>query len=269
MIHAVTFDEAYRNLEEKFRQQVEEDKNLRSTFKVESIYLPNMAPTAPVDYVLIGMEPSLGNWARAADPNQREDVARHKIEKGFRNFCRVWMLHYSVQNWLCDKEETYYVTDLAKGAMLSKERGAGSEEKYMRWYPLLEEEIGLVAKPEAKIISIGNKVGLFLSKQAVYSHACTIPHYSPQAVRYWGKEQHSNASAKQCFAKGHPPISRNTCYPGHVCLPEDERHEKDLTGREKSLLFDYKVRFDNIRSQETSGWYARAKNMAGQDQIGR
>ena len=50
----MTFKQAYKRLEEEFRLRVEEDKFLG----IESIFLPNIEPTGPVDYVLVGMEPS-------------------------------------------------------------------------------------------------------------------------------------------------------------------------------------------------------------------
>ena len=57
----MTFEEAYSALEDDFRQRVEEDKQSG----VKCIFLPNVEPIGPVDYVLVGMEPSLGDgrWA--------------------------------------------------------------------------------------------------------------------------------------------------------------------------------------------------------------
>ena len=57
------------------------------------VYLPNFTPSGPVDAVLIGMEPSLGWWART--PAE----AAPKIAAGFRNF--MWspedfILHYAL-----------------------------------------------------------------------------------------------------------------------------------------------------------------------------
>ena len=54
----MTFEEAYSALEDDFRQRVEEDKQSG----VKCIFLPNVEPIGPVDYVLVGMEPSLGRW---------------------------------------------------------------------------------------------------------------------------------------------------------------------------------------------------------------
>lgn len=108
--------------------------------------------------------------------------ARKRTELGFRNFCGVWQLHYPVGKYLCKDGETCYLTNLAKAAVGTGFPGAGNEEKYEAWYPLLEKELGLVAKPDAKIISVGGKVGSFLSKKGLYGHVGTIPHYSGQAA---------------------------------------------------------------------------------------
>ena len=74
----MNFQEAYKQLEDNFRHQVEEDRKLG----IESIFLPNMAPKAPVDYVLIGMEPSLLGFARSLDN------AQEKIDRGVQEFLR-------------------------------------------------------------------------------------------------------------------------------------------------------------------------------------
>ena len=247
----MTFEEAYSALEDEFRQRVEEDKQSG----VKCILLPNIWPTAPVDYVLIGMEPSLGRWARGKGKSRLED-AQKRIDQGFRNFCGVWILHYPVRTFLCQDGESYYVTDLAKGAMLTNEEGSGSEEKYDEWYPLLEKEIGLVAKPDAKIISIGNRVGQFLSKKGVYGHVGTIPHYSGQATRYWGKEisGRKRESEYREFAARIQAISGCSCSPNHACERDGEPVKATPTEPQRRLLFDYKVRFERIREQDKSGW---------------
>ena len=246
----MTFDDAYEQLKEKFKKKVEDD----GTKGIDSIFLPNIAPSGPADYILIGMEPSLGNWARGKDSQQRRTIAQQKIEQGFRNFCGVWTLHHPVREFLCQEDETYYVTDLAKGAMLTSSPGAADERKYEDWYPLLEEELGLVAKPDAKIISIGHKVSRFLSEKNLYAHAGTIPHYSTRGGRYWGKEKAGREDDYEEFAATLHSISNRICVPGHKCLPAPKPRDISLEKPHKRLLFDYKVRFKRIREQETSGW---------------
>ena len=83
------FVERFREMEQSFQNLAVQDSD---------IYLPNFTPHAPVDYVLVGMEPSLGRWAMTADE------ARVRIAAGFRNF--MWssedfILHLSATRYLC------------------------------------------------------------------------------------------------------------------------------------------------------------------------
>ena len=231
----VTFEEAYRELEKEFAERVEQDNQ---RWKFESIFLPNVTPKGPVDYVLVGMEPSLGRWARDTEE------ARRKIEnEKFRNFDgtpKDSIIHYCIENYLCPDREAYYLTDLAQGAMLVSSPGAGNTDKYEAWYSLFEKELGLVAKPRAKIISIGAKVGRFLSDKGLYGHVGTIPHYSDTAARYFGKEVAGREATYQKFSEGLDPLPEGTSFR----LPESR----------KKLMFDYKIRFERIREQEMSGW---------------
>ena len=113
-----------------------------------------------------------------------------------------------------------------------------------------------MAKPDAKIISIGNKVGQFLSKKGLYGHVGTIPHYSGRAARYWGKEitNEKRKSEYQGFAAGIQTFSGYSCSPNHVWARDCKSDEATPTKRQKKLMFDYKVRFERIREQERSGW---------------
>ena len=133
----MTFGERVRDLERCFGAFAERDG---------SVYLPNFMPTGPVDYVFIGMEPSLGAWASSLEK------AKAKIAAGFRNF--MWsmedfILHTSARHYLCEPGQTYYVTDISKGAMSVKRANLDRTVRYERWFPLLVQEIDLVAKPDA------------------------------------------------------------------------------------------------------------------------
>ena len=108
------------------------------------VYLPNFTPSGPVDAVLIGMEPSLGWWART--PAE----AAPKIAAGFRNF--MWspedfILHYAARRSLCSAGETYHVTDISKGAMTVKNAHIDRRARYARWAVLLNKEVRLVRLP--------------------------------------------------------------------------------------------------------------------------
>jgi hypothetical protein len=67
----MTFHDAYHDLEDRFRARAEADGD---------IYLPNVEPSGPVEYVFIAIEPSLGRWA--GSPHE----AKGKVKDGFRNF---------------------------------------------------------------------------------------------------------------------------------------------------------------------------------------
>ena len=120
--------------------------------------------------------------------------------------------------------------------MLTTSPGAGNNKKYEYWYPLFEREMSLVAKPDAKIISIGSKVGLFLLAKGLHGHAGMIPHYSTTASRYWGKEIPGREAEFKEFAAG---VHKR---PGG----------KPLSEAQKKLMFDYKVRFERIRHRNWS-----------------
>ena len=198
------------------------------------IYLPNVRPTGKVDYVLVGMEPSLGGWADG------QIYAQIQINCGFRNFCGVEILHFPIKKYLLRDGETYYLTDLAKGALLTTSPDAGNAKKYEAWYPLLEKELELVAKLDAKVIAIGSKVDGFLKKKVERNklsgrvYAGSIPHYSTNAAGQRGKMIQGNEEEFRNF----------------MPEPPQRKKPKDWTPSEKRLLFDYKILFKRIRNMK-------------------
>ena len=212
----MTFEEAYRSLEKECAMRVEKDNK---EFGSESIFLPNRMPAGPVDYVLVGMEPLLAAWAGDLVDAQK------KIDAGFRNFDGVWILRYPVEKYLLWEGDSYYLTDLARGAMKTNDPAAGKPGKYDKWFPFFEKELGLVAKPDARIISIGNRVGQFLTERALYGHVGSITHYSGAASRHRGKEIPGREAE---FSKFSETI-------------DDFPDGKKVSHSEKQLLFDYKI----------------------------
>jgi hypothetical protein len=142
------------------------------------VYLPNFTPSAPVDAILIGMEPSLGWWARTAAD------AASKIAAGFRNF--MWspedfILHYAARRSLCPPGGTYHITDVSKGAMIVAKANIDRNARYARWVGLLHEEVDLIAKPHARIVAIGRKVRALLDRHRLDREVAHVMHYSAQA----------------------------------------------------------------------------------------
>ena len=109
--------EQLRALEECMRIQAEDEEH--------GVYLPNPQPLAPVQYVLLCMEPSWDGWAKTLSVEE----ARKKVHvKGFRNFLAVdpkdiglHILQFCAQHYLCRPGENYYLTDVSKGAMKGKQ----------------------------------------------------------------------------------------------------------------------------------------------------
>ena len=160
------FQARYRALEKRMKAFAEAHGD---------IFVPNPQPDAPVQHVLICMEPSLGRWARSADQ------ARSKVEAGFRNFLfsiEDFILHFCVRRYLCKSGERYHITDLSKGAMLVDRAKPERSERYDRWYPLLEDEISLVATPDAAIVAVGKVVYQYLQRQRFRRPLTGVIHYS-------------------------------------------------------------------------------------------
>lgn len=77
---------SYRDLEESFRRQAEEDGD---------VLLPNFRPESHVNFILVAMEPSF-SWA--ADIRD----AHEQIQNGFRNFSyslEDFVLHFSIRRF--------------------------------------------------------------------------------------------------------------------------------------------------------------------------
>lgn len=234
----MTFEQKYRALEDGFREQVARDEK---RWPVNSAYLPNVEPSGPVNYVLIAMEPS-------SNGKSKDEILRQIEEEDYRNFCNSkedFILHYCARNFLCRDGETYHVTDLAKGTVETKFTDADRRKRYEDWYPLLEEELRLVA-PNAGIISIGKTAGEFLLGKCVFGHMCTILHYSPQAIGYRTKAICGRSEEFEEFASSHREIACG-----------DSRWEPDSTfplcKTDKELAFTYKVCFERCRNRRTPG----------------
>jgi hypothetical protein len=154
---------AYAKLEDDFRKQVQVD---RLKYKCDDIvFLPLfIKPTHKVEYVFISMEPSLTKlWA---DPPRRS-TAESQIEKGFRNFMpdrfEDTIVHYCATKYLCTGGQTYYITDMSKGATSLAIAKQNREERWVEWFPLLMKELDIIAKNDATIFTLGNGVFDFIN----------------------------------------------------------------------------------------------------------
>ena len=175
----MSFAAQYADLETAFEKRVEQD-NFDFNLDPGSRFLPNIPPEAPVDYVLIGPEPSL----RGAPGKTAYD---DRPPKNFSNSMEEFILHYCVENYLCRSNRSYHLTCLAKGIMPIKIVNSVRRRRYSMWFPLLKRELGLVLKPDGIAIALGDRADRFLRKQEPSLVRATVIHHwdmgSPGRVR--------------------------------------------------------------------------------------
>ena len=235
----MTFEQAYKELEDKFRWMVGKDE---ICYGIKSVFLPNIRPPGPVDYVIVGMEPGLNRM--------NFETASTKIADGkFKNWGarpQKSTLVFAVWKYLCDKDQTkYYFTDLAHGAMPAGTRGTNNRGKYRRWFPLFEEELGLIAKPDSKIIAIGHTARDFLTRAGIHGYAGMVSHPSGNALSSAGREISGN---KERWG--------NYCRDTEACNTDQFPCGVNKTCAQRKLVFDYMIRFERIRHPDKVGWVA-------------
>ena len=231
----MAFEQAYAKLEDKFRLKVAMDEE---RWGIDSVYLPTVMPSGPVDYVLVAMEPSMGGKSK--------DEVQKQVDDGLRNFCNStedFILHFCARNYLCRDGETYHVTDLAKGAMPTTVKAAGNAGKYEDWYLLFEKELELIAKPGARIISIGKPVERFLSGKGLRGHVGTILHYSPQAASHRGRAIVGREAEYTQFASFIHVLPQGSSW-------SEPKEAIPLSESRRQLAFAYKVCFEHLRDRK-------------------
>jgi hypothetical protein len=239
-----SFQAAYRNLEGRMKALAEADGH---------IFLPNPEPEGPVNYVFICMEPSLGHWASSPED------AKSKVDAGFRNFLfstETSILHFCIQHYLCKPTQRYHITDFSKGAMHVKGAGRERTQRYDRWYPLLQEEINLVATSDAAIFTVGNDVSKNLKRLGFQRPVKPIIHYSPLAARA-RKEEIVRLRQEDAFEAFRGSVSikdvvataeivyRKARVPTEMYDTELSRLSRsELSTSRQRLIFNYKLAFE-------------------------
>lgn len=249
-------------LEKSFQRQVENDKKREKNN--EMIYLPNLYPAKKVDYILIGSEPSLKHWAKTIPDAQK------MIGQNFKNFCwsvEDFILHYAVKHSLCSMNKSYYITDLTKGAMKTRDANIkDAEERRKQWYKLLCDELSLFFKATTVFIFIGKTVDKFLLKQGFKeqfnSNIENIYHYSQSAIPHRGQyidRTNINGQSFREFANSIRiddirEIAKEVVREFEIKEPLansiiDRISKSPLSESRKKLLFDYSIKFEKLSSK--------------------
>jgi hypothetical protein len=236
------FRAAYRELEARMKVLAEADGD---------VFLPNPEPLTPVEYVFISMEPSLGRWARSADE------ARSKVEAGFRNFVSSmedFILHFCIQQYLCEPSQRYHITDMSKGAMLVERADVTRTQRYDRWYGLLLEELDLVATSGAAIFTIGNAVAQHLEKRAFPRPYTKLIHYSglagrARAARIVGHEDsfekfRKSVSLKHLLATAEDVLLASAVPASFRDETVSRLKKSQLSASRQKLIFSYRLAFE-------------------------
>lgn len=172
-----------------------EEKALALCQAEQSIYLPNISPASEsIDYIFITMEPSL-KWHQDLHSKGLDPLAM-----GLHNFSfsiEDFILHYCIRKFLCQSEKkegiTYYLTDLAKGALKIQEAGKNRNLRYAKWFPLLIGELKSISCMGTQFIAVGKTVYDFLRENQFLKYVSlpnyqltlfSILHYSRTASRY-------------------------------------------------------------------------------------
>ena len=166
-----------KDLENDFYEMVFCDSKID---RIQSFYMPNPPICTTPEFCLIGMEPSL-KWMEKEErllknPSKFPEELRFE-RMNFLFSEEDFILHYCAFHYLCKGEYKYYVTDISKGAMLTKNAGAQRTARYQRWLSLLKQEIQILGNPIN--ISIGKAPAEFLQKNNVEIED-SIMHYSSQ-----------------------------------------------------------------------------------------
>ena len=240
---------------QKFKQAYNELEVRMGDFAKSNgeIYVPNIVPHGPVDYIFICMEPSLGEWAKSPDE------AESKLKAGFRNFLdgfNTMILHYAIRNFLCKNNQKYHITDLSKGAMLVKDADDNRMARYRNWYPLLLDEMNLVASTSVRVFAVGTHVANFLERQNFPFEYTQLIHYSGTAVSHWDRailEHYDDFKLFQDTVTHDDFLenARDVIDRSGVLSVISERalgrlRKADLTLSRRKLMFNYKLVFDAV-----------------------
>jgi len=230
----------YKNLTLRMARLAERDGD---------VFIPNPEPVSKVDYIFVAMEPSLGGWAKS------KEEALEKVNRGFRNFLdgyETMILHFCIRRYLLNLGESYYMTDLSKGAMLVERAGAERKERYNRWFGILQDEIELLSKPTTMIFAVGTKVGDYLERNGFDKPWKLLLHYSTNAASCRampGKEKEFEAFANQASHDDFLEVAQSVLKEANIPkefieLAYNRMKRSSLTDSRKELMFNYKSEFD-------------------------
>jgi len=169
-----------------------------------------------------------------------------------------YILHLCVRNYLCEGEQTYFITDLAKGAIPTSKAKSTASKRWLERYPLLRQELKLVSKPRAPVTAVGRRVEKLLKKRRTRRLKGSILHFSYQASI-------ARTLAPQLMPREYQAFSKGVCADDLVRAAEElmqgkvfDKHRGQIlqnlqkggdTESSKQLMFTYKALFAAIKGE--------------------
>ena len=218
-------------------------------------YLPNVLPNSPANYIFIGMEPSLGRWA-GNDGSKAEEM----LSAGFRNFhwsMDDFVFHYSIERFLLKPGEIYHITDVSKGAMMVQSASIDRTNRYADWFPLLIDELKLLASANAIYFSVGRAVIECLKQLDFPFPLYQVLHFSSQASLsrkrvIQGRENEFESFRRTISANDILATARDRLARSGMSSTLKEKilarlsRSGPLSESRKMLAFTYKTQFDRV-----------------------
>ena len=131
--------------------------------KKDSLYCRTIRPTGPVDFILI---------TRGWEGSEESII-------DFANVIEDYIFHMAIRKYLCRGDQTYHLASLSKGG----------EIDFDRWYPLVEKELRLVAKPnKTRIIAVGVEAHKFLKPKGLCDDLQRVHSFGKMAIGAKKKE---------------------------------------------------------------------------------
>jgi hypothetical protein len=160
---------------------------------------------------------------------------------------------------LLSADQTYHITDISKGAMTVGKADVDRRARYGRWAALLDDEIRLVAKPDAWIIAVGGQVCRLLKRRWSDCQVACIMHYAAWAkardAGVKGREAEfrafADAVSMQDIVDVASDIMREKSIPADLSVATLNRLRKaKLSESRKKLAFVYATCFARLHDGE-------------------
>ena len=140
--------------------------------------------------------------------------------------------------------------------MLVRDADDNRIARYINWYPLLLDEMNLVASTNVRVFAVGTRVSNFLERQNFPWEYTQLIHYSGNAVSHWNRaiREHyddfklfKDTLTHEDFLENARDVIESSGVPLVISESALGRLRRaDLTLSRRKLMFNYKLIFDAV-----------------------